>query len=152
MVHRTIAAVRESFEGLRFNLAIARITELTNHLTQAFAASAVPRAVAEPLVLLLAPLAPHVAEELWSRLGHAHSLAREPFPAADPALLVDETVEIAVQINGRVRARVSAPPDADRAALERVARADARVATHLAGRTVRKVVAVPGRLVSFVVE
>ncbi len=152
MLHRTIAAVRESFEGLRFNLAIARITELTNHLTRAGAGDGVPRAVAEPLVLMLAPLAPHVAEELWARLGHAHSLAWAPFPAADPGLLVDETLEIPVQVNGKVRALVSVAAGADRAALEEAARADRRIAERLAGRVVRKVVVVPGRLVSFVVD
>jgi leucyl-tRNA synthetase len=152
VLHRTIAAVRESIEGLRFNVAIARITELTNHLTQAFAGGEVPRTVIEPLVLMLAPLAPHIAEDLWSRLGHAASLTWEPFPVAEPARLVDETVEIPVQINGKVRAIVSLPSGADRAAMERAARADARIAAHLADRTVRKVVVVHGRLVSFVVD
>jgi leucyl-tRNA synthetase len=152
IVHRTIAAVRESIEGLRFNIAIARITELTNHLTQAFADSRVPRAVAEPLVLMLAPLAPHVAEELWSRLGHARSLAWESFPVADAGWLVDDAIEIPVQVNGKVRAIVSVPSNADRAVMERAARADAKVAAHLSGRSVRKVVVVPGRLVSFVVD
>jgi leucyl-tRNA synthetase len=152
VVHRTIAAVRESVEGLRFNTAIARITELTNHLTQVFAAGAAPRAVVEPLVLMLAPLAPHIAEELWSRLGHATSLAWEPFPACEPRLLVDETVEIPVQVNGKVRAIVAVPSGSDRAVLERVARADPKVAVHLVDRTVRKVIVVTGRLVSFVVD
>jgi leucyl-tRNA synthetase len=152
ILHRTIAAVRESVEGLRFNIAIARITELTNHLTQAFAAGHVPRAVVEPLVLMLAPLAPHVAEELWSRLGHAHSLAWEPFPVADASVLVDDAIEIPVQVNGKLRAIVSVPSNADRAATEHAARTDAKVAAHLAGRTMRKVVVVPGRLVSFVVD
>jgi leucyl-tRNA synthetase len=152
ILHRTIAAVCESIEGLRFNIAIARITELTNHLTQAFASGGVPRAVAEPLVLMLAPLAPHVAEELWSRLGHARSLAWESFPAADASLLVDDTIDIPVQVNGKVRAVVSVPSNADRAAMERAARADAKVAAQLAGRTVRKVVVALGRLVSFVVD
>ena len=151
-VHRTIAAVRDSLKALRFNLAIARLTELTNHLTQTFPAGAVPRAAVEPLVLMLAPLAPHIAEELWSRLGHARSLAWEPFPAADPRLLVDETLEIPVQINGKVRAVVSVPSGADPAAMEHAARADVSIAANLAGRTVRKVVVVPGRLVGFVVD
>jgi leucyl-tRNA synthetase len=112
----------------------------------------VPRAVVEPLVLMLAPLAPHIAEELWARLGHPRSLAREPFPQADPALLMEDSREIAVQINGKVRAIVSVPADADQAALERAARADTRIAAHLADRAVRKTIVVPGRLVSFVVE
>jgi leucyl-tRNA synthetase len=151
-LHRTIAAVRESIEGLRFNVAIARITELTRHLTRTFAGGGVPRSVLEPLVLMLAPLAPHIAEELWSRLGHAGSLAREPFPVADPAWLVDETVEMAVQVNGTLRATVRVPAGADQVAAERAAQADARIAAHLADRRVRKVVVVPGRLVNFVVD
>ena len=152
VLHRTIAAVRESIEALRFNIAIARITELTNHATQTWAGGPVPRAVAEPLALMLAPLAPHIAEELWARLGHAEPLAWEPFPAADPVWLGDETIEIPVQVNGKVRAVVSLPSDADRDAIEVAARADARVAAHLADRAVRKVIVVPGRLVSFVVD
>jgi leucyl-tRNA synthetase len=150
-LHRTIAAVRESIEGLRFNAAIARITELNNHLTRAFAGRDVPRAAVEPLVLMLAPLAPHLAEELWSRLDHPRSLAWEPFPVADPACVADEAIEVPVQVNGKVRAIVRVAPDADRDAMEDAARTDARVAAQLAGQTVRKVVVVPGRLVSFVV-
>jgi leucyl-tRNA synthetase len=152
VLHRTIAAVRDGMERMRFNVSVAKITELNNHLTARHPSGGVPRAVAEPLVLLLAPLAPHIAEELWSRLGHPDSLATEPFPEADPAWLVDETVEIPVQINGKVRARVHVPADADGDAMEAVARADAQVAELLAANgQVRKVVAVPGRLINFVV-
>jgi leucyl-tRNA synthetase len=110
----------------------------------------VPRQVAETLVLLLAPLAPHVAEEMWSRLGHPDSLAWEPFPVAEQRWLVDDTVQVAVQVNGKVRAQVSVPADGDAAALEAAARADERIAGYLDGATVRRVVAVPGRLVNFV--
>ncbi len=150
-LHRAIAAVREGMEQMRFNVSIARLTELNNHLTARYPDGGVPRPVAEALVLLLAPLAPHVAEELWARLGHPESLATEPFPVADPALLVDDTVEIPVQLNGKVRTRVHVPADADAAAVEAAARADDRVAALLEGATVRRVVAVPGRLVNFVV-
>jgi leucyl-tRNA synthetase len=151
LLHRTIDAVRDGMENLRFNVSIARITELNNHLTARHPDGGVPRSVVEPLVLLLAPLAPHVSEELWSRLGHPDSLADEPFPEADPALLVDETVEIPVQVNGKVRTRIDVPADADAEAVEAAARADARVAALLDGATVRRVIAVPGRLVNFVV-
>jgi leucyl-tRNA synthetase len=151
-LHRAIAGVRDGMATLRFNIAIARITELTNHLTQAYGAdAAVPRSVAEPLVLLVAPLAPHIAEELWARLGHEESLAWHPFPEADQRWLVEDTVQVAVQVNGKVRAQVTVPADADAAALEAAARADEKVAAQLDGRTVRRVVAVPGRLVNFVV-
>ncbi|HVX46280.1 MAG TPA: leucine--tRNA ligase [Mycobacteriales bacterium] len=149
ILHRTIAAVREGYESLRFNTSIARITELSNHLTQVYAGGSVPVAVAEPLVLMLAPLAPHIAEELWQRLGHADSLAWEAFPVADPALLVEDSIEIPVQINGKVRATVQVAADASRDAMEAAARAG--VSAQLEGKTVRKVIVVPGRLVNFVV-
>jgi leucyl-tRNA synthetase len=152
-VHRAIAGVRDGMGTLRFNVAIARIAELTNALTAAYGAdSPVPRAAAEPLVLLVAPLAPHLAEELWSRLGHTDSVAWAPFPVADERWLAEDTVQVAVQVNGKVRAQVTVPADADAAALEEAARADERVAAQLAGKTVRRVVAVPGRLVNFVVS
>jgi leucyl-tRNA synthetase len=150
-LNRTIEAVRDGMTTLRFNIAIARITELTNHLTAAYPSGAtVPRSVVEPLVLLLAPLAPHVAEELWSRLGHPDSLAWAPFPVAEARWLVDDTVQVAVQVNGKVRAQVSVPAGADATVLEAAARADERIAGHLDGASVRRVVAVPGRLVNFV--
>jgi leucyl-tRNA synthetase len=139
-------------ERLRFNVSVAKITELNNHLTARYPRGGVPRAVAEPLVLLLAPLAPHIAEELWSRLGHPDSLVTEPFPEADPQWLIDETVEIPVQISGKVRARIQVPADADEVAMEAAARADAQVAALLAASgAVRNVIAVPGRLINFVV-
>ncbi|MGK2947732.1 MAG: leucine--tRNA ligase [Acidimicrobiales bacterium] len=151
LLHKTIASVRDGMETLRFNTAIARITELNNHLTARFPDGGVPRAVAEPMVLLLAPLAPHAAEELWARLGNDGSLAWEPFPEADPALLVDDTVEIPVQVNGKVKARITVPMGLDADALEAAARADDAVAALLEGTTVRKVIAVPDKLVNFVV-
>ncbi|MCB0970919.1 MAG: leucine--tRNA ligase, partial [Acidimicrobiales bacterium] len=151
MLHRTIAAVREGMETLRFNTSIARITELTNHLTSSHASGEVPRGAAEPLVLLLAPLAPHLAEELWARLGHETSLAYEPFPEADEAWLVDDQVELPVSLNGKVKARIVVAADADADAIEAAARADDKVAALLDGREIRKVIAVPGRMVNFVV-
>jgi leucyl-tRNA synthetase len=150
-LHRAIDAVRDGMEKMRFNVSIAKITELNNHLTARYPDGGVPRSVVEPMVLLLAPLAPHISEELWSRLGHPDSLATEPFPEADTALLVDETVEIPVQVNGKVRTRVQVPAGADAAVLEAAARADGKVAALLGGTTVRKVIAVPGRLINFVV-
>ena len=151
LLHKTIHAVREGYDTLRFNTSIARITELNNALTQAYPHGGAPRAIAEPLVLMLAPLAPHVAEELWSRLGHDESLAWADFPVADEALLVDDTIEVPVQVNGKLRSKIVVPADADVAALEAAARADAEVIAALDGRETRRVVAVPGRLVNFVV-
>jgi leucyl-tRNA synthetase len=154
LLHKTIHAVREGYETLRFNTSIARITQLNNAVTQAYPDGGAPRALAEPLVLMLAPLAPHVAEELWARLGHRSSVVWAPFPDADPALLVDDTVEVPVQINGKLvrHAIVTVPADADAATMEAAARADERVAAALAGRETRRVVAVPGRLINFVVS
>jgi leucyl-tRNA synthetase len=151
LLHKAIHAVREGYETLRFNTSIARITELNNAITQAYAEGGTPRKLAEPLVLMLAPLAPHVAEELWSRLGHTTSVAWAEFPEVDEALLVDDTIEVPVQVNGKLRAVITVPAGSDAEAMEAAARADARVAAALDGRETRRVVAVPGRLVNFVV-
>ena len=151
LLHKTIHAVRDGYETLRFNTSIARITELNNAVTQAYPDGGVPRALAEAMVLMLAPLAPHIAEELWSRLGHPSSLAWEQFPVADEALLVDDTIEVPVQINGKLRAVLQLRAGADAAAMEAAARADAKIAALLDGRETRRVVAVPGRLINFVV-
>ncbi len=152
LLHRTIDAVAHDMDDLGFNTAIARLFEVNNRLTQVVAErGAAPESVVVPLVLMTAPLAPHVAEELWERLGHTESLAFVDFPMADPAFLVDETVEIPVQVNGKVRARVHVPSGVDDAATEAAARADERIAELLDGATIRKVIVVPGKLVNFVV-
>ncbi|MGZ4765998.1 MAG: leucine--tRNA ligase, partial [Ilumatobacteraceae bacterium] len=147
LLHRTISGVRDDMEALRFNTAIAKLIELNNHLTKL---GGCPRDVAEPLVLMVAPLAAHLAEELWTKLGHDESLAYHPFPIADPALLVADTVEYPVQVNGKVRARISVAADLDGAAVEAAALADQRVIAHLAGASPRKVIVVPGRMVNIV--
>jgi leucyl-tRNA synthetase len=152
LLHRTIAAVRADMGELRFNTAIARLFELNNRLSEVVAArGGAPREVVVPMTLMLAPLAPHMAEELWERMGHTASLAFEAFPEADPALLLEDEVEVAVQVDGKVRARIRVPAGAGDAEMEAAARADERIAALLEGRTVRKVVVVPGRLVNFVV-
>jgi leucyl-tRNA synthetase len=151
LLHRTIAAVRDDMAQLKFNTAIARLTELNNQLTKVVAeAGAAPREVVTALVLMVAPLTPHVAEELWHRLGYDATLAFEPFPEADPAQLVVDEIDVPVQIDGKVRARISVAPSASGEVLEAAARADARVAALLEGKSVAKVVVVPGRLVNFV--
>jgi leucyl-tRNA synthetase len=151
LLHKTIHAVREGYETLRFNTSIARITELNNAITQAYPHGGTPRALAEPLVLMLAPMAPHIAEELWSRLGHPDSLAWADFPVADQALLVDDTIEIPVQVNGKLRSVILVAADSSADALTEAARADAKVSAALGDREPTRVVAVPGRLVNFVV-
>jgi len=139
--------VTEDMEGLRFNTAISRLMEFVNAFT---GESTRPRAAMEPFVLMLAPLAPHIAEELWQALGHAGTLAYAPWPAYDEALTRDTTIEVPVQIDGKVRSRLTLPADADRAAIESAALADPKVKERLAGRTPKKVVVVPGRLVNIV--
>jgi leucyl-tRNA synthetase len=153
LMHRTIHAVREGYETLRFNTSIARITELNNAVTQAYPDGGAPRLLAETLTLMLAPLAPHIAEELWSRLGHETSLAWAAFPKADESLLVDDTVQMPVQVNGKLvrNAVITVSADADNEAIEAAARADERVAAVLEGRETQRVIVVPGRLVNFVV-
>ena len=149
LLHRTIAGVHADLRALHYNTAAAKLIELNNHLTKR--GGTVPRSVAEPLVLMLAPLAPHVAEELWARLGHDASLAHGPFPVAEERWLVAETVEYPIQVNGKVRSRVTVPADADRDAVLAAALAEEKIVAALDGREPRKVIVVPGRLVNVVV-
>ncbi|GEM34193.1 leucine--tRNA ligase [Nocardia neocaledoniensis NBRC 108232] len=149
LVHRTIAGVDEDLAALRDNTAGAKLIELTNHLTKNYPDGA-PRAAVEPLVLMLAPLAPHIAEELWERLGHTTSLAHGPFPTADPALLVADSVEYPIQVKGKVRSRIQVPADADPATIEAAALADEKIVALLEGAAPRKVIVVPGKMVNIV--
>ena len=152
LLHRTIDGVRADMAGLRFNTAIAKLIELNNALTQEVSrAGSCPREVAEPLVQMLSPLCPHLAEELWARLGRTGTITYVPFPEADPSLLVDDTIEYPVQINGKVRARVTVPNDADSASVQTIALADDKVIAALAGATPKKVIVVPGRMVNLVI-
>jgi leucyl-tRNA synthetase len=148
LLHRTIDGLRADMEGLRFNTAVAKLIELTNRAT-AVSGAGTARALAEPLVLMTAPLAPHLAEELWRRLGHESTLAYESFPVADPALLVADSVTYPVQVNGKVRGRIEIAPSAGQDEVRAAALAE--VAQVLEGREPRKVIVVPGRLVSVVV-
>ncbi len=151
-LHRTIAGVAADYDALRFNTAVAKLTELNNALTKAVGARGqTPREVAEAMVLLLAPLAPHVGEELWQRLGHDETVVWQPFPQPDPALLVVDTVEVPVQVNGKVRSRIVVPADADAATTEAAALADVKVVAAIGTATVRRVIVVPGRLVNIVI-
>ena len=147
VLHRTIAAVAGDYENLRFNVAIAKLIELNNALTRLPSA---PREVVEPLVVMIAPVAPHIAEELWHRLGHDDTVAYEPFPTADPAYLVEDSVTCVVQVLGKVRARLQVPADIDDATLQEQALAEPRIAELIAGKTVRKVVVRAPSLVNIV--
>ncbi|GAA3249255.1 leucine--tRNA ligase [Pseudonocardia petroleophila] len=147
-LHKAIAGVHADYQALHYNTAAAKLIELNNHLTKA--GTGVPRSVAEPLVLMMAPLTPHIAEELWSRLGHTETLAYAPFPVADERYLVADTVEYPIQVNGKVRSRVTVAADATPAEVEAVALADEKVAAALGGKDPRKLIVVPGRLVNVV--
>ena len=149
LLHKTIDRVTADYTALRFNTAVARLTELGNHLTQRAAQRPLPRSLVEPMILLAAPLVPHVAEELWARLGHTESLAYSPFPKADPARMVAETVLYPVQVNGKLRGKIEVPVDAGTDAIE--AAALDRVAANLDGRVPKRVIVVPGRIVTVVV-
>ncbi len=149
VMHRTIAGVRSDMEGLRFNTAIAKITELNNELTRR--PGPAPRETADAMVRMLAPLAPHFAEELWHRLGGQGSVTRAAFPAAEEAWLVDDTVEVPVQVNGKVRGRVMIPADAGEAEAVAAALVEPNVAAHLGGRDPHRRIYVPGRMITLVV-
>lgn len=152
LLHKTIRKVTEDIESLKFNTAIAHLITFVNEMTRRRVR---PRGVLETFVLLLSPFAPHIAEELWQRLkGPAWrgSLATEPWPTYDPELARDEVVEIAVQINGKVRARVQVPADADEEHMKSAALSCSAITAALADRNVRFIKCVPGRLVNIVAE
>jgi leucyl-tRNA synthetase len=149
VLHQTIQVVTRDIAGLAFNTAISRMMEFTNFFTTA---TERPRAVLEKFVLLLSPFAPHMAEELWQALGHKETLAHEPWPEFDPALAKEDTIEVPVQINGKVRSKISVAAEIDQPGLEAAARADTKIAEQLAGRQVVKAIVVPGRLVNFVLK
>ncbi|MGX1950666.1 leucine--tRNA ligase [Streptomyces sp. CB02115] len=147
-LHKAIDGVGQDMAGMRFNTAIAKVTELNNHLTKA--GGPLSRSVAERLVLLIAPLAPHIAEELWRRLGHTESVVHQDFPVADPAYVVDETVTCVVQIKGKVRARLEISPAITDEELEALALADEAVVAALGGASIRKVIVRAPKLVNIV--
>ncbi|MFP4172925.1 MAG: leucine--tRNA ligase [Candidatus Hydrogenedentota bacterium] len=149
VLHNTIKQVTEDIEGLHFNTAISRLMEFVN---AAHKADKMDKAWMEQFVLLLAPFAPHMAEELWERLGHADTLAYEPWPEYDAALLEEDTVQLPVQVNGKLRAVIEAPKDAAKDAILAAAKDDHRVAQYLGGKEVVKEIYVPGKMVNLVVK
>ncbi|WP_394614752.1 leucine--tRNA ligase [Lentzea sp. JNUCC 0626] len=149
LLHKTIAGVHDDYANLRYNTAGAKLIELNNYVTKHYAAGT-PRPLAEALVLMLAPQAPHVAEELWSKLGNEGSLAHGPFPAADEQYLVEDTVEYPIQVNGKVRSRVVVSASAGLDEIKAAALAEEKIAELVAGGEPRKVIVVPGRLVNIV--
>ncbi|WP_406402431.1 leucine--tRNA ligase [Streptomyces sp. NBC_00879] len=147
-LHKAIDGAGQDLAALRFNTAIAKITELNNHLTKV--GGPLSRSVAERLVLLIAPLAPHIAEELWHKLGHGDSVVHQDFPVADPVYVVDESVTCVVQIKGKVKARLEVSPSISDEELEALALGDAAVVAALGGAGIRKVIVRAPKLVNIV--
>ncbi len=148
ILHHTVQKVTDDTARLSFNTAISTMMEFCNYFTKL---EVRPRAVLEPFVLILAPYAPHIAEELWAALGHSSTLAYEPWPTYDPELVKADSIEVPVQVNGKLKAKLNVPVEIDAAGLEAAALADAKVVEALAGKTPKKVIVVPKKMVSIVV-
>jgi leucyl-tRNA synthetase len=148
LLHKTIKKVGECIDALQMNTAISQMMIWTNAATSS---ATLPRASLERFLEVLAPWAPHLAEEVWSRLGHAELICKRPWPAYDAALTVDDTITLVIQVNGKKRAELQVARDTDRATLERLALEHENTVRHLEGREPKKVVVVPGRLVNVVV-
>ena len=147
LTHRTIKRVTEAMQAMSFNTAIAALIELNNALV---ALPKVPRDTIETLLKMLAPFAPHIAEQLWHDLGHPESVTKQVWPDYDETMLVEATVEIAVQIMGKVRGRIEIAPDADEATVVAAAQADEKIAAALEGKIIRKVIYIQGKLLNLV--
>lgn len=145
--HETVKKVTEDFENMHFNVAISQLMVFIN---DAYKADTFPMAYAEGFVKLLAPIAPHMMEELWAMLGHSESISYEPWPTFDPAALVDSEVEVILQVNGKLKAKVTVEKDLAKDALEELAMANDKIASFIADKTVRKVIVVPNKIVNIV--
>jgi leucyl-tRNA synthetase len=143
--HQTVKKVTEDFEGIRFNTAISQLMVFIN---DSYKAEVLPKSYVEGFVKLLSPIAPHLAEELWEKLGHSGTISYEGWPAFDASKLVDDEVEIVVQVNGKLKVKLMVPTDATKETLEQIAMGE--VKDQIEGKTVRKVIAVPGKLVNIV--
>jgi leucyl-tRNA synthetase len=149
VLHRTIKAVTEDIQSLSFNTAIARMMEFVNYFGRL---ERRPKSCLTQFVQLLSPFAPHIAEELWSALGNTKTISYEAWPTWDPAALVEATIEIPVQVNGKVRAKITVLSDADQTALLTLAKNHDRVRELLEGKSLLKEIVVPGKLVNLVVR
>ena len=149
LVHKTIQKVTLDIEGMRFNTAISAMMILVKHLGQL--PNGAPRDAVNALALVLSPFAPHLGEELWQRLGHDKTLAYEPWPTFDPALVKDDEVEMGVQVNGKLRGVVKLPVAADEPTARAAALAEPKVQAHLEGKAIKKVVYVPGKIINIIV-
>ncbi|TSI03049.1 leucine--tRNA ligase [Lysinibacillus sp. BW-2-10] len=147
--HQTVKKVTDDYEHLRFNTAISQMMVFIN---DCYKAEVIPTNFAEGFVKLIAPIAPHVAEELWSILGHTETLSYEEWPTFDEAKLVDDEIEVIVQVNGKLRSKVKIAKDASKEELEQCAKEDEKVKEFIEGKQIVKVIAVPGKLVNIVVK
>lgn len=150
-LHRTIAGVRDDYENLRVNTVVAKLIEYVNYLTKNYLDGA-PRAAVEPIAVMVAPVAPHIAEELWSRLGHEGTITFEPFPSFDEKYLVDDEIELPVQVNGKVKSRVLVAADISQDDAVAAALADEKVLAAIGEKSVVKKIVVPGRMINLVVK
>lgn len=145
--HETVKKVTEDLEGLRFNTAISQLMVFIN---ECYKTDVLPKEYMQGFLKLMAPITPHIAEELWSKLGGSGTISYEAWPAYDESKLVDDEIEIVVQINGKVRAKLKVPAETTREGLQNLAMEDSKVQEQIEGKTVRKVIAVPGKLVNIV--
>ena len=150
-LHRTIAGVRDDYANLRDNTVVAKLIEYVNYLTKTYP-NDVPLAAVEPLVVMVSPLAPHIAEELWSKLGHDETITFTAFQTFEEKWLVDDEIELPVQVNGKVKARITVPADAAQDDVAAVALADEKIAALVEGKNLVKQIVVPGRMVNLVVK
>jgi leucyl-tRNA synthetase len=148
-LHRTIAKVASDIERLNFNTAIAAMIEFVNLATKS-TGNALTRDQLERFAITLAPFAPHISEELWSRLGHAESITYQPWPDVDDKMLHDDQIQLPVQINGKLRGTITVPANADQKTVEQAALSDGKIAQMIEGKTLRKIVVVPGKIVNIV--
>lgn len=150
-LHRTIAGVRDDYENLRVNTVVAKLIEYVNYLTKNYPDGA-PRAAVEPIAVMVAPVAPHIAEELWTRLGHEGTITFVPFPSFDEKYLVDDEIELPVQVNGKVKSRVQVAADVSQDDAVAAALADDKVLAAIGEKSVVKKIVVPGRMINLVVK
>ncbi|MHA8262810.1 leucine--tRNA ligase [Lactobacillaceae bacterium Melli_B3] len=145
--NQTVKTVTNDMEQMRFNVAISQLMVFIN---EAYKVDTLPLKYVEGFIKMLSPITPHIAEELWSKCGHDESIAYEPWPAYDETKLVEDTVQMPVQVNGKVRTHIKVSRDADKDAIEDQALADETVKEHVDGKTVRKVIVVPGKIINIV--
>lgn len=150
-LHRTIAGVRDDYENLRVNTVVAKLIEYVNYLTKNYPDGA-PRAAVEPIAVMVAPVAPHIAEELWTRLGHEGTITFVSFPSFDEKYLVDDEIELPVQVNGKVKSRVQVAADISQDDAVAAALADDKVLAAIGEKSVVKKIVVPGRMINLVVK